>query len=57
MLPKPVMKLRVAAMLFLPSLLVSVENFGLHFSYPVWGDKDRITAEGQTFLLPRQLLL
>ena len=46
MLPKPVMKLRVAAMLFLPSLLVSVENFGLHFSHPLCGDKDRITAEG-----------
>ena len=46
MLPKPVMKLRVATMLFLPSLLVSVENFGLHFSHPLCGDKDRIRAQG-----------
>ena len=58
MLPKPVMKLRVPTMLFLPSLLVSVENLGLHFSQPLCRDQEGVTAEGYNqFLLPPHLLL
>ena len=59
MLPKPVMKLRVATMLFLPSFTVLVENLGLHFSQPLCRDQEGITAdEGYNqFLLPRHLLL
>ena len=58
MLPKPVMKLRVATMLFLPSFTVLVENLGLHFSQPLCRDQEEITAEGYNqFLLPPHLLL
>ena len=57
MLPKPVMKLRVATMLFLPSCLVLVEILGLHFSQPLC-EKHGVTAEGYNqFLSPRHLLI
>ena len=48
MLPKPVMKLRVATMLFLPSSLVLVDNLGLHFSQPLCNyNRESVTAEGE----------